>query len=396
MLTATQQIRRLSLTADGMTVDIYNNDFNKLSLLRDYIRNEEALERLCVPNTQKHNGGKVFDQTETLVGGSGLKNTVPTGFAGVSQLVNNVKASVALRAETAQVREIVAGQVYEVEQMVKLSELSSFWRGYNHVSSKINYTLELELHTEQNGRNIIQQEATLGEFVQSADIAEPEWEWAENTPAFLLVRRVQPSSEKNADIRQSIVDGLTNTFSYQDSAIYRQPYADNTGGEVWRVTNSLSKILRIYVMFQLQDKSNSATQTSAIRTLDTQKLDRVSLASVQVKVGGMPFPSERYSLGYDQPANTVQTRGERLRAYHDFRRITGSDVTFSDWERVCPIFAFDVNVADSESGTNEIVVEWEKPTGVGIYNAYCVIDYRKECEVHMDNSMGSVRVIGSS
>lgn len=386
-----KMIRRLSLLADGLTVDVYNNDFHMLSLLEDMIHNEADELRHHIPETYKYNGGRYIVGNDNAIGGycaSATANTIVdlrgTVLYGNTPYMN--------RRLLKSYRTIVDGRVYEVESMIRLSKLCAFFKNYKHVSTKINYQLEIELHTETNGRHFLQQEGAFLNFADVPDANGADWDWVDNMPVYLLCRRVLPSGEKYAKIRQDLVNGITNNFVYNDNMIFRQPFLAGSTSEVWRITNSLSRLLKVYAFFQHSNKQDANTDTAVVRKLNEKKLDECGIDNIQLKVGGIPYPTERYNVNFGKGG---ELKTERLRAYHDFVKNTGSDILFDDWLNNV-VYCFNVNVADNEAGTNEIVLEFERSGDANAFNGYVVVEYLKECEVSMNTTGGSVRVIGSS
>lgn len=410
-----KQIRRAVLTsAGGSAIDSYQNDAHISYLVKDWVRNEDDERRNCFKIGENDTSGllpKFYGSAETNlvplmsqnIGGLAHANSqiALANVGGIVSWLTNVNKL--LYKQRTNVRPSGNPNEFLVESMIPLSVLFPYFKNVENAHTRLTFNIELELHSHTSSlRHMVYEEGVddAGHASPIADAHRPQWDWASSNPCFIMLRRVLPSARLFDEVKSAVLRGIVLDKSYPDTQVFKSSYINTSTQENWRVSNLLGRISKVIVFLQRQIRQESKV-LAAERTWNPHVADHLGMMNISLSVGGVVYPNNgRYEPNF--PLNPTETgtspdiQAERLRIYNDWRRTTGSTLTYSDWLRN-PVYCFDVRSSDRETTlNNELTLRWEKIQGVGVedrYNVYCVVEYLKNVHIEMNNTGSLVRVV---
>jgi hypothetical protein len=388
-------VRRATLRFNGQTINQYHQYAREHMNIEDILSFNEDFQR-----SDGSNMGYIPEMSQPLNAQiqSGEHKLAPVVEDGILEVAN---PSFALR-QYDQMRSANGGG-REMNFSVPLHKYFAFLKTWDHTIRGVQVEVELEL--SDDAEILCHDPTDVGG--QQNNPLPPSFKWVGAGATLFVDRRVPALSVRNS-LNQMLANGFQlNGYEFVDHVTYRKAFDAVSGGEDFHVSTSVSKVLRIYVMCQLQERLTSSEYNNTV-------YDRCFVKRLSVSVNGSPSPLEAYQLEWNDDLYTDR-RGDRKRAYNDLLKSQGLDVspmsdklnsgtlTYNDWRDHYPIYVIDLNnMVDTEFvGSSEVTVNFERTAPAvgggaldpaGAFHMYVCIEHLRYANISLSNTDSQVVV----
>ena len=237
-----------------------------------------------------------------------------------------------------------------VSMFLPLNRLFGFCRDVNKVFKGLPHEIELERNLDDN---IIHK---LGANTYKFEITHLSW----------FVPVVIPSLTMLARLETSLASGASSLLYWESYNVYRTDIRNDKNAQL-RITSTQHKPSHIYVVFQKTKRTENQNETNMV-------FDFMKLLKIQIKVGNKKVPDEPYSCDIDQSRVYTSLLSAGMK---NIETDTGTQISYSDFTRLYPIFHFDLTAIEpsifENSTTPEIIVNYTLEGTPEQYYVFCIV-----------------------